>query len=77
MFDKMSVMARRGPDEFLMMWLFLYLFFNVIHHPLNINEFLSIDLGYGAKTVAQILELQAQNWPNRALAATLPWNAYG
>ena len=76
MFDEMRVMDGRGPDEFLMMWLIPYLFFNVIYHILHFHEVLSSDLGYGSKNMTQISQLQAHNWPKWALATTFPWHAH-
>ena len=56
MFDEIPVMVGRGPDEFLMMRLLPYLFFNVIYPLLKFHEVLGSGLGFGAKKVAKILE---------------------
>ena len=61
MFEEMYVMARRGTDDFLMMWLLFYLCFNVIYPLLKLQEFLGSDLGLGAENVARIPELQLKN----------------
>ena len=57
MFEKIPVMDRRGPDEFMMILLLQYLCFNFIYHILNFLEFLGSDLAYGVEKVAQITEL--------------------
>jgi len=52
MLDEIPVMAGRCLDEFLMMLLLLYLFFNVIYYLLKFHEVLGSDLGSMAKKVA-------------------------
>ena len=50
-----------GSDEFWLMLLLPYVCFNVNYPLLKLHEVMGNDLGSGAKNVAQIYEIQAEN----------------